>query len=73
VVIEGHTDNVGNRDANVRLSKARAEAVRNYLISKGITRNRLTTVGLGPDQPVASNDTPEGRARNRRVQLRPQQ
>ena len=73
VVIEGHTDNVGNRDANIRLSKARAEAVRNYLISKGITRNRLTTVGLGPDQPVASNDTPDGRARNRRVQLRPQQ
>jgi OmpA-OmpF porin, OOP family len=73
VVIEGHTDNVGNRDANVRLSKARAETVRNYLISKGIARNRLTTVGLGPDQPVASNDTPEGRARNRRVQLRPQQ
>jgi outer membrane protein OmpA-like peptidoglycan-associated protein len=73
VVIEGHTDNVGNRDANIRLSKARAEAVRTYLASKGIARSRMTTVGHGPDQPVASNETAEGRARNRRVQLRPQQ
>jgi outer membrane protein OmpA-like peptidoglycan-associated protein len=72
VVIEGHTDNVGNRDANVRLSKARADAVRAYLVSKGIAASRLSTIGYGPDQPVASNDTPEGRAQNRRVQLRPQ-
>ena len=72
-VIEGHTDNVGNRDANIRLSKARADAVRAYFISKGIAANRMTTVGIGPDQPVASNDTPEGRAQNRRVQVRPQQ
>jgi outer membrane protein OmpA-like peptidoglycan-associated protein len=70
VVIEGHTDNAGSRDANIRLSKARAEAVRAYFISKGIPATRLTSVGLGPDQPVASNDTPEGRAKNRRVQLR---
>jgi len=72
VVIEGHTDNVGNRDANLRLSKARADAVRAYFIAKGITADRMTAVGIGPDQPVAPNDTEEGRARNRRVQLRQQ-
>ena len=71
-VIEGHTDNVGNRDANVRLSKARADAVRAYFISKGVAASRLTTVGIGPDQPIAPNDTPDGRAKNRRVQLRAQ-
>jgi OOP family OmpA-OmpF porin len=72
VLIEGHTDNVGDREANIRLSKARADAVRAYFISKGIAASRLTTVGIGPDQPVAANDTPEGRAKNRRVQLRVQ-
>lgn len=72
-VIEGHTDNVGNREANIRLSKARADAVRAYFVSKGIAANRLTTVGIGPDQPVGPNDSAEGRAKNRRVQLRPQQ
>ena len=70
VVIEGHTDNVGNRDANLRISKARADAVRAYFIAKGIAANRLTSVGIGPDQPIAPNDTEEGRAQNRRVQLR---
>lgn len=72
VVIEGHTDNVGNRDANLRLSKARADAVRAYFIAKGIAAARLTSVGIGPDQPIGPNDTEEGRARNRRVQLREQ-
>jgi len=72
VLIEGHTDNVGNREANIRLSKSRADAVRAYFISKGISPSRLTTVGIGPDQPAASNDTAEGRTKNRRVQLRVQ-
>jgi outer membrane protein OmpA-like peptidoglycan-associated protein len=70
VVIEGHTDNVGNRDANLRLSKARADAVRAYFIAKGINASRLTAVGMGPDQPIAPNETEAGRAQNRRVQLR---
>ncbi|MGH9258549.1 MAG: OmpA family protein [Acidimicrobiales bacterium] len=70
VAIEGHTDNVGNRESNIRLSRARAQSVRAYLISKGIAASRLTAEGLGPDQPIASNDTPEGRTQNRRVQLR---
>jgi outer membrane protein OmpA-like peptidoglycan-associated protein len=69
-VIEGHTDNVGNREANIRLSKARADAVRAYFVSKGVAASRLSTVGIGPDQPVGPNDSAEGRAKNRRVQLR---
>jgi OOP family OmpA-OmpF porin len=69
-LIEGHTDNVGNREANIRLSKARADAVRAYFVSKGIAASRLATVGIGPDQPVGPNDSAEGRAKNRRVQLR---
>jgi OOP family OmpA-OmpF porin len=61
-----------HRDANIRLSKARADAVRAYFMSKGIAGSRISTVGIGPDQPVASNDTQAGRAQNRRVQIRVQ-
>ncbi len=67
--ISGHTDNTGSRSANIKLSKARAEAVRNYLISEGIEPNRLRAIGLGPDYPIASNKTKEGRARNRRIEF----
>jgi NitT/TauT family transport system substrate-binding protein len=65
--VAGNTDNVGSRDANVRLSRARAEAVTQFLVSKGFDRNKFEVVGRGPDQPLASNDTEEGRARNRRT------
>jgi NitT/TauT family transport system substrate-binding protein len=65
--ISGNTDNVGGRDANLRLSKARADAVTRYLVSKGFDRNKFEVVGNGPDKPVASNDTDDGRARNRRT------
>lgn len=65
--IAGNTDNVGSRETNVRLSRARAEAVTRFLISKGFDRNKFDVVGNGPDKPVASNDTDEGRARNRRT------
>jgi NitT/TauT family transport system substrate-binding protein len=65
--IAGNTDNVGGRDANVRLSRARAEAVAQFLVSKGFERNKFEVVGNGPDKPVASNDTDEGRAKNRRT------
>jgi outer membrane protein OmpA-like peptidoglycan-associated protein len=68
--IAGHTDNTGSRDLNIELSSIRATAVRNYLIEKGIPGERLTAVGYGPDQPVAGNGTPDGRAMNRRVELR---
>ncbi len=70
VVIIGHTDNEGARQNNLYLSKMRAEAVKNYLVSKGISSLALSTQGLGPDKPVATNDTPEGKARNRRIEFR---
>jgi NitT/TauT family transport system substrate-binding protein len=65
--IAGNTDSVGSRDANVRLSRARADSVAQYLVSKGFERNQFEVVGHGPDRPIASNDTEEGRARNRRT------
>jgi NitT/TauT family transport system substrate-binding protein len=65
--VAGNTDNVGSRETNVRLSRARAEAVAGYLVSKGFDRNKFEVVGNGPDKPVASNDSEEGRAKNRRT------
>lgn len=67
----GHTDAHGSRAANLALSQARAEAVRSYLVSrKGVNPGVLSSSGAGADRPVASNDTPEGRARNRRIEFR---
>ena len=68
--VEGHTDSTGDPDANQLLSAARAEAVRAALIARGIPLDRLVAVGYGQDNPVAGNDTPEGRARNRRIEIR---
>jgi NitT/TauT family transport system substrate-binding protein len=65
--IAGNTDSVGSRDTNVRLSRARADAVAAFLISKGFDRNKFEVVGNGPDKPVATNDSDEGRAKNRRT------
>ena len=67
--IEGHTDSVGAADANLKLSQARADAVRLSLISQGIDAARLTARGFGDTKPVADNATDEGRAKNRRVTL----
>lgn len=69
VEISGHTDSDGNDDANLALSDLRAAAVRQYLIDAGIDGERIRSVGLGETEPFASNDTPEGRAQNRRVEL----
>lgn len=70
VLIEGHTDNVGSRDANMSLSKRRAGAVVKYLVSKGISAKRLRSEGYGFDKPIATNDTPLGRAKNRRTDFK---
>ncbi len=70
VNVVGHTDNAGNFDSNMRLSQARAEAVVNALVSKyGIAASRLKAYGVSSLAPVASNDTEEGKAKNRRVEL----
>jgi len=69
-LIEGHTDSTGDAAHNMDLSKRRAEAVKSVLVSQfGIDAARLTTAGLGSTKPVASNDTPQGRAENRRVEF----
>lgn len=68
--IYGHTDSRGSREMNINLSKARAASVVNYLVNKGIDRNRLKSDGFGPDKPVDTNDTDEGRAKNRRVEFK---
>ncbi|OBV36825.1 OmpA family protein [Janthinobacterium psychrotolerans] len=70
VEVIGHTDNTGLRASNVSLSQARADAVRNYLAGKGIAPDTVLTSGQGPDRPVASNATVDGRARNRRIEFR---
>lgn len=70
VEVIGHTDNTGLRASNVSLSQARADAVRSYLGSKGIAPDSVLTSGQGPDRPVASNATVDGRARNRRIEFR---
>ncbi len=67
--IQGHTDAVGDEDYNERLGLARAEAVRRYLSRDGIALNRMATISYGEEAPVASNDTPDGRAQNRRVAI----
>ncbi len=70
VEISGHTDNRGKHDYNVELSQARADAVKDYLVSKGIDAARIKTRGAGPDEPRTSNDTKDGRAENRRIEFK---
>ncbi|MGV3766085.1 MAG: OmpA family protein [Chitinophagaceae bacterium] len=65
--VEGHTDNKGSAERNRLVSQQRADAIRNYLISKGAPAKNVTATGFGPDQPVAGNETEAGRAKNRRV------
>ena len=76
IEISGHTDNKGSSEANMKLSKARAESVRNYLISKGINANRIIAVGYGETRPLEANvhpdgsDNPDGRQKNRRTEVK---
>jgi OOP family OmpA-OmpF porin len=69
IIAIGHTDAVGSSEYNQKLSVRRAEAVKAYLVSKGIEPNRVYTEGKGKSQPIASNSTAEGRAKNRRVEI----
>jgi outer membrane protein OmpA-like peptidoglycan-associated protein len=71
IEVAGHTDSRGSDAYNIKLSQRRAEAVRDYLISKGIAADRLSAKGYGESQPVADNATDEGRFKNRRVELVP--
>lgn len=71
IEIQGHTDSTGAHGYNMTLSEKRAQSVKAYLIAKGIANSRLTTKGYGPDMPIDSNATKDGRARNRRVEIKP--
>src|SRR3989339_854635 len=67
VEIGGHTDTVGKKSSNVKLSQKRADSVKDWLVSKGVDSKRITTKGYGPDQPIVPNDTPENKRKNRRI------
>ena len=67
--IEGHTDSTGNAEANLRISQQRADSVLTALVSLGVSAGRITSAGMGQDFPIASNETEEGRAQNRRVDV----
>ncbi len=69
IQIAGHTDSTGSHEYNMKLSLQRADSVKAYLASHGVPAARLVTLGAGPDYPIASNDTEEGRAQNRRVEI----
>ena len=69
ITIWGHTDNVGTAEANQKVSQSRANAVRDFLASQGISKDRMVTEGKSYDMPVASNETDAGRAQNRRVEV----
>lgn len=69
ILVEGHTDSRGTAKKNEELSFQRADAVRSYLVSRGIPSDKIKAMGIGPARPIASNDTAEGRANNRRVEL----
>jgi OOP family OmpA-OmpF porin len=70
IEIGGHTDNTGDPGYNLDLSRRRATAVRQYLMSRGVGEKRLTAVGYGQEKPVADNDTPQGRLKNRRIEFK---
>lgn len=69
VLVRGHTDSKGSRAYNITLSKKRADSVKNYLVGQGIPSQRIETAGLGPDEPIDTNNTEAGRAKNRRIEF----
>ena len=70
VRVSGHTDSVGNAESNQSLSERRAAAVVDFLVNKGVSRSRLSSIGFGETSPISDNNTAEGRRLNRRVELR---
>jgi outer membrane protein OmpA-like peptidoglycan-associated protein len=70
IIVEGHTDSKGKDDYNLELSRKRAQAVRDYLVRQGVGPERMEVLAFGKTQPIASNDTEEGRERNRRVEIK---
>ncbi|MCP4603706.1 MAG: OmpA family protein [Proteobacteria bacterium] len=70
IELSGHTDNAGDASANLKLSKERANAVKNYLVKKGVSAKRIDAVGYGQTRPIASNKTSFGRKKNRRTEVR---
>ena len=69
LAIEGHTDNIGSDEANMKLSQQRADTVLDFLVQQGLAADALTAVGFGKADPVADNSTTEGRQKNRRVEI----
>jgi OOP family OmpA-OmpF porin len=69
ILLVGHTDATGDRDANYTLSRERAQGVRDWLVANGIDGRRIVCSGLGPDKPQSSNSSAEGRRRNRRIEV----
>jgi len=67
--VTGYTDSSGNLSYNVSISKFRANIIKTYLAGKGVSPSRITAFGLGPENPIASNETAEGRSQNRRVEI----
>lgn len=69
IVVEGHTDSRGSREYNVELSQNRAQVVMNFLVARGVAAEAISAVGIGPDRPIADNDSRDGRQENRRVEI----
>lgn len=69
LAIEGHTDNTGSDESNVKLSQQRADAVRDFLIAQGLSAEAVSSIGMGKADPVADNSTSEGRQKNRRLEI----
>lgn len=69
IEVAGYTDNIGTEDANLKLSQERADAIRDYLLKHGVHEHKIVSKGYGSSDPVANNDTPEGRKLNRRTEI----
>jgi outer membrane protein OmpA-like peptidoglycan-associated protein len=69
IVVEGHTDSRGSREYNIELSQNRAQVVMNFMVARGVPAEAISAVGVGPDRPITTNDSRDGRQENRRVEI----